>query len=92
MTYNSFDYYRHLREYQLHVQKLANPETNVPPHEAYKPIKPQIDKLKEFERQQKTLAIERENEVIMHKLVKINRRKPSISQSSPALVLPSIRR
>jgi hypothetical protein len=42
MSLNSFDYYKQLREYQLHMQKLLNPETHVPTHTAYKPPKPQI--------------------------------------------------
>ena len=53
MSYNSFDYYRQLREYQLHMQKLSNPETKVPKHEAFKPIKPQLEKAREFERNKK---------------------------------------
>lgn len=90
MSYNSFDYYRQLREYQLHVQRLANPETNVPSRQPFSPTRPQIDRLKDQERQQKVEQIERENEVIMHKLVQINRRKPEISQSVGSLRLPAI--
>lgn len=44
MSYNSFDYYRQLREYQLHMQKISNPETQVPTHEAFKPPKPQLER------------------------------------------------
>lgn len=44
MSFNSFDYYRQLREYQLHIQKLANPETQVPGHTAFKPAKPQLER------------------------------------------------
>lgn len=42
MSYNSFDYYRQLREYQLHIKKVTNPELKVPKHEAFKPTKPNI--------------------------------------------------
>lgn len=64
----------------------------MPGREAYKPIKPNVDKVKEYERQQKIAEIERENEVIMNKLVSINRRKPGNSQSSPNLALPPIKK
>lgn len=57
MSYNSFDYYRQLREYQLHVQRLANPETNVPSRQAFSPPRPQLDRLKDIERQQKVEQI-----------------------------------
>ena len=39
------------------MQKLSNPETSVPTHAAYKPPKPHLDRLKDFERQQRILAI-----------------------------------
>ena len=42
MSYNSFEYYKQLREYQLHIQKVINPESKIPTHEAFKPIKPNI--------------------------------------------------
>lgn len=92
MSYNSFDYYRQIREYQLHMQKLSNPETKVPTHEAYKPVKPQYDRAKEYERNKKLESIEHENAHIMNKLVNINRRKPVHSQSSPNLQLPKIKK
>jgi hypothetical protein len=50
MSYNSFDYYRQLREYQLHIQKLSNPETKVPTHEAFKTPKVQLERAREYER------------------------------------------
>jgi hypothetical protein len=42
MSLNSFDYYQQLRQYQLHINKIANPETQVPSHTAFKPPKPQL--------------------------------------------------
>lgn len=81
-----------MRQYQLHMQKLSNPETSVPSHEAFKPTKPHIDRLKEFDRQQRILAIERQNEAIMNKLVQINRRKPQHAHSHAALSLPPIKK
>ena len=46
MSYNSFDYYKQLREYQIHIQKVSNPEKNVPDHLAFKPVKPQIERIR----------------------------------------------
>jgi hypothetical protein len=53
MSYNSFDYYCQLREYQLHVQRLANPESNLPSRQPFSPSRPKLDRLKDMERQQK---------------------------------------
>lgn len=50
MSFNSFDYYQQLRQYQLHLHKLSNPETKVPRHEAFKPLKPQYEKAREYVR------------------------------------------
>lgn len=55
MSYNSFEYYQQLRQYQLHLQKLNNPETNVPKHEAFKPAVPKAEQRREFDRSQKQL-------------------------------------
>lgn len=55
MNYNSFEYYQQLRQYQLHLNKLNNPETNVPKHEAFKPSVANIERSREFERNQKQI-------------------------------------
>ena len=44
-----------------------------------------------FERQQKVNAIERDNDLIMQKLIKINNRKPH-SMSTPNLPLPRLQK
>ena len=74
------------------MQKLTNPETQVPKHEAFKPVKPQYEKAREYERNKKIEEIENENSHIMKKLVNINRRKMDASKSSPNLALPKIKK
>lgn len=64
----------------------------MPSRQAFSPPRAHIDRLKYIERQEKIEQIERENELIMHKLVHINRRKPQISQSVGSLRLPNIHR
>lgn len=92
MSCNAFDEYRHLREYQLHILKLANPEAQVPTLTPFKPAKAQVEKLREYERSKRAQQIEQQNGRIMDKLVRINRRKAEVSKSSPNLVLPKIRK
>ena len=91
MKYNSFDYYEQLRQYQLHLLKLQNPEKKVPTHEAFKPPCPNPNR-KEFERNQKQQQIEKRNEQIMEKLVSINRRKVTPSKGGSSLSLPSLKK
>ena len=92
MSYNSFEYYEQLRQYQLHLQKLQNPEKKVPTHEAFRVPQANMGHREEFDRNQKHMAIERENEHIMQKLVNINRRKPELTKSSSTLSLPSLKK
>jgi hypothetical protein len=73
------------------MQKLANPETQVPSHQAFKALSPKVEKVKEYKRNEKLRSIEHENAVIMNKLVGINRRKPAASQSMSNLSLPPIK-
>lgn len=39
------------------MQRLANPEANVPSRQAFSPPRPQLDRLKDIERQQKVEQI-----------------------------------